>query len=181
MNRWNIPEWLEREVIERDRRCVYCGVRFAAQSTSRRDRPSWEHIINDARIVTPGNIARCCIGCNASKGTKSLVGWLDSKYCMTRGITRESVASIVRAALEARSGLHVVRLPCGATGARGGRRCRSSHLPFGPRGSKGEVRPMPLKVAKLPFEMIVIDPRSRRESRLKDSARGVEGSSRSLN
>jgi hypothetical protein len=47
-------------------------------------------------------------------------------------------------------------------------------------GQEGEVRPM-LKVAKLPFEMIVIDPRSRRESRLKDSARGVEGSSRSLN
>jgi hypothetical protein len=48
-------------------------------------------------------------------------------------------------------------------------------------GQEGEVRPMPLKVAKLPFEMIVIDPRSRRESRLKDSARGVEDSSRSLN
>ena len=26
MNRWNIPEWLEREVIERDRCCVYGGV-----------------------------------------------------------------------------------------------------------------------------------------------------------
>ena len=67
MNRWNIPEWLERDVIERDRSCVYCGVRFAAQSTSRRDRPSWEHIINDARLVTPGNIARFCIGCNARR------------------------------------------------------------------------------------------------------------------
>lgn len=28
-------------------------------------------------------------------------------------------------------------------------------------GQEGEVRPMPLKVAKPPFEMIVIDPRSR--------------------
>ena len=92
--------WLEREVTERDCACVYCGVAFAAQSVDRRDRPSWEHIVNDARIVTLGNIARCCIGCNASKGTKSLADWLQSTYCRTRGITRESVAAVVRAALE---------------------------------------------------------------------------------
>jgi hypothetical protein len=96
MNRWNIPDWLERELIERDRCCVYCGVEFRA---SRRDRPSWEHIINDARIVTLENIARCCVACNASKGTKNLVEWLESKYCRTRGITRESVAAVVQSAL----------------------------------------------------------------------------------
>ena len=65
MNRWNIPDWLEREVIERDRCCVYCGVEFTAQSENRRDRASWEHIINDARIITRENIARACVGCNA--------------------------------------------------------------------------------------------------------------------
>ena len=95
MNRWNIPAWLEQEVLERDRRCIYCGTDFTAQTARRRDRPSWEHIINDARIITRENIARCCVGCNASKGTKSLVEWLDSKYCRTREITRESVASVV--------------------------------------------------------------------------------------
>ena len=100
MNRWNIPDWLEREVTERDRSCVYCGVEFTAQSVSRRDSPSWDHIINDARIITQENIARCCVGCNASKGTKNLVEWLESKYCRTRGITRESVASVVRSTLE---------------------------------------------------------------------------------
>lgn len=99
MNRWNIPDWLEREIIERDRRCVYCGVEFTAQSASRRDQPSWEHIINDARIITRENIVKCCVGCNASKGTKNLVEWLDSTYCRTHGITRESVASVVRSAL----------------------------------------------------------------------------------
>jgi hypothetical protein len=26
MNRWKIPQWLELEVKERDRKCVYCGV-----------------------------------------------------------------------------------------------------------------------------------------------------------
>jgi 5-methylcytosine-specific restriction endonuclease McrA len=99
MNRWNIPDWLEREVIERDRHCVYCGADFTVKSTRRRDRPSWEHIVNDARIVTRANIVRCCVGCNASKGTKSLAEWLRSPYCATRGITLESVASVVRSAL----------------------------------------------------------------------------------
>jgi len=100
LNRWNIPESLEREIIESDRRCVYCGVPFAAQRESRRSRPSWEHIINDARLITRENIARCCIGCNASKGTKPLINWLESSYCRTRGITRMTVAEVVRSALE---------------------------------------------------------------------------------
>jgi 5-methylcytosine-specific restriction endonuclease McrA len=99
MNRWNIPDWLEQEVIERDHYCVYCGVKFSEKSENRRDMPSWEHIINDARIITRENIALCCIGCNASKGAKNLTTWLDSGYCITRGITRESVADIVRSFL----------------------------------------------------------------------------------
>ena len=99
VNRWNLPEWLEREIIERDRSCVYCGVEFVAQSASRRDRPSWEHIVNDARIITRENIARCCIACNASKGTKDLVQWLGSQYCKARGINHQSVAPVVQAAL----------------------------------------------------------------------------------
>jgi hypothetical protein len=102
MNRWNIPDWLEREVMERDRRCVYCGIQFEEQTANRRDRPSWEHIVNDATIVTRANIVRCCIGCNASKGTKSLVEWLQSKskYCARRGITRDSMAAVVRSILD---------------------------------------------------------------------------------
>jgi len=99
MNRWNIPAWLEREVVERDLSCVYCGTSFAQASGARRDCPSWEHIVNDARIVTRENIALCCIGCNASKGTKALAVWLQSRYCIARGITGCSVAPVVQAAL----------------------------------------------------------------------------------
>ena len=99
MNRWNIPEWLEHEVVARDQCCVYCGVDFNVQASKRGHRQSWEHIINDARIVTRENIALCCIGCNASKGARQLAAWLTSKYCLSRGITAESVASVVRAAL----------------------------------------------------------------------------------
>jgi hypothetical protein len=99
MNRWNIPDRLEQEVRVRDDRCIYCGVEFAVAATLRRSRPSWEHIVNDAGIVTRENIALCCIGCNASKGAKPLSAWLESKYCKSRGITMESIAAVARAVL----------------------------------------------------------------------------------
>jgi hypothetical protein len=61
MNRWNIPVWLERKVIERDRQCVYCGVEFDGQNANRCYRPSWEHIIREnLQILCPlydGSIA----------------------------------------------------------------------------------------------------------------------------
>jgi len=101
MNRWNIPAWLEREVVDRDRSCVYCGTSFAQISATRRARPSWEHIVNDARIITKENIVLCCIGCNASKGTKAIAVWHQSHYCGARGITERSVAPVVQAALAA--------------------------------------------------------------------------------
>jgi hypothetical protein len=141
MNRWDIPDSLEREIIERDRQCVYCGVEFDGQSANRRDRPSWEHIINDARIITRENIARCCIGCNASKGTKALAQWLHSRYCARRGITSDSVALVVQAALNAKP--HVqpahrltdsAKLPSvqnqqsdGGTGSRRGKLCNTQN------------------------------------------------------
>jgi hypothetical protein len=99
MNRWSIPDWLEREVTERDRRCVYCGVAFGSSSTGREARATWEHIVNDARIVTLENVARCCASCNASKGVKDLADWLTSTYCQRRGITLETVSDVVRRAL----------------------------------------------------------------------------------
>ena len=96
-NKWNIPAWLEAEVRERDKDCVYCRTPFADAQT--RSAPSWEHIVNDASIITRENIALCCRGCNASKGQKSLAVWLETTYCKVRGITHETVAPIVRDAL----------------------------------------------------------------------------------
>ncbi len=99
MNRWNIPRCLEREVLARDRRCVYCGIAFDGCPARRGDGPSWEHIVNDLSIVTRENIVRCCISCNSSKGNRTLVDWLSSDYCATRSISADSVAPVVRAAL----------------------------------------------------------------------------------
>lgn len=95
-NNWNIPNWLEKEVRERDTSCVYCGCKFVSPKESARFSASWEHIINDARVITRENIALCCRGCNASKGQKSVYEWLTTKYCKERGITAESVAPIIK-------------------------------------------------------------------------------------
>jgi len=104
MNNWGIPDWLEKEVRERDKNCVYCGIRMLEKMPARGPRSAvatWEHIINDASIVTRENIARCCVSCNSSKGTKKLSEWLQSSYCKKHGINRETVAQVVKNALRA--------------------------------------------------------------------------------
>jgi hypothetical protein len=103
MNRWGIPNWLEEEVKERDKTCVYCGIAMIQQmppSGPRKAVATWEHIINDASIITYENIARCCVACNSSKGTKKLLNWMQSSYCKKRGINKDSVAEVVKMALK---------------------------------------------------------------------------------
>jgi|SRR5262245_24172130 len=70
MNRWSIPAWLEKEVRERDKACVYCGIDMLETPPLQGPRKAvatWEHIINDARLICRENIARCCAACNSSK------------------------------------------------------------------------------------------------------------------
>ena len=89
MNRWGIPAGIKEEVRERDRGCVYCGTQMIERVTpngSRKSLATWEHIVNDASLITRGNIARCCVACNASKGTKKLADWLKSSYGKKHGV-----------------------------------------------------------------------------------------------
>lgn len=99
-NNWNIPKWLEDEVRARDKVCVYCSVEFTSVKVSKNTTASWEHIINDAKIITRENIALCCCGCNASKGQKQLSVWLQSQYCQERNINKDTVAPIIKQAIE---------------------------------------------------------------------------------
>jgi hypothetical protein len=99
MNQWGIPGFLENEVTERDAHCVYCGIRFDPLTKDHKSKPSWEHIVNDVRIITRQNIARCCIACNASKGAKLLEVWLSLIYCKMKRITKDNVARVVKEAL----------------------------------------------------------------------------------
>lgn len=95
-NRWGIPKNVEELVKERDTNCVYCGISFTNSVVTHKTRPTWEHIINDIRINGVDNIAICCGSCNASKGTKLLSDWLNGKYCATKGITKDNVATVVK-------------------------------------------------------------------------------------
>ncbi len=100
MNNWNIPDWLEKEVLARNKVCVYCGVKFGASKESKKTHATWEHIINDASIINRDNIARCCVSCNSSKGTKKLLDWINSSYCKKKGINSNNVADVIKKALE---------------------------------------------------------------------------------
>jgi hypothetical protein len=95
-NRWGIPKEVEDHVKHRDRNCVYCGISFDIIGNSHKAKASWEHIINDIMINGIDNIALCCRSCNASKGAKTLTLWLTSNYCLTKGITKDSVADVVK-------------------------------------------------------------------------------------
>ena len=99
-NNWNIPSSLEQEIRQRDKVCVYCDVEFTSTKVSKKTAASWEHIINDAKIITRENIALCCCGCNASKGQKQLSIWLQSKYCKDKNITLENVAQVIKNAIK---------------------------------------------------------------------------------
>lgn len=99
-NRWSIPIEVEVFVKQRDTQCVYCGQEFTKTPESRKQKPSWEHIVNDININGIDNIALCCMSCNASKGAKLLENWLHSDYCRKNEITKDNVASVVKSALK---------------------------------------------------------------------------------
>ncbi|WP_223549970.1 MULTISPECIES: HNH endonuclease [Aestuariivivens] len=98
-NRWGIPKQVEEFVKNRDIECVYCGQEFLDNPISRKNKPSWEHIVNDIRINGIDNIAVCCMSCNASKGAKNLETWLQSDYCKRNNITEKSVANVIKEAI----------------------------------------------------------------------------------
>ena len=99
-NRWGIPKEVEEIVLKRDNTCVYCGISFIDFDQNKKTKKTWEHIINDIKINSADNIALCCGSCNASKGNKKLVKWLNSKYCLTKKINSESVSIVVKRHLE---------------------------------------------------------------------------------
>ena len=93
MNSWNIPIELERQIRNRDKKCVYCGKDF-------KDDETIEHIDNNIQNISVENLAICCRGCNASKGQKNISEWLESDYCKSKSITLDSVADVIKNALK---------------------------------------------------------------------------------
>lgn len=98
MNSRHIPPELEDKIRKRDTQCVYCSIQF--DSTNKKSQATREHIINDAKIITYENTTLCCWSCNASKWAKLLNEWLRSKYCIAKNIRYETVAEVVRHAID---------------------------------------------------------------------------------
>src|SRR3989344_2512133 len=97
-NNWGIPEWLEAEVRNRDKLCVYCRIPLKAHVQAKGtpgDKATFEHIDNDG-LPTKDNIAMCCAACNSSKGVKKLQNWPGSDYCKIRNINHKTVADIIQ-------------------------------------------------------------------------------------
>ncbi len=92
-NNWNIPDQLQEDVRKRDKSCVYCGVKF---KDNYRESRSWEHINNKAKDIERWNIVLCCRSCNSSKGTKRLLDWFKSSYCLEKNINKKTVANIIK-------------------------------------------------------------------------------------
>lgn len=96
---------MERDVLQRDKKCVYCRAAFKKylRATGRRiNIATWEHIDNDVKNKTVANVARCCGACNSSKGTKELAAWLASEYCKENDISARTVAPVVKNYLKSR-------------------------------------------------------------------------------
>jgi hypothetical protein len=49
MNKWGIPEQIEKTVLLRDKQCVYCQVLFSKKA--RKTTASWEHVINENTVA----------------------------------------------------------------------------------------------------------------------------------
>ncbi len=43
MNNWGIPDWFEKEVKERDKTCVYCGIQMDEQMCPHGPENMWLH------------------------------------------------------------------------------------------------------------------------------------------
>jgi 5-methylcytosine-specific restriction endonuclease McrA len=98
-NNWNIPEWLEKKVRSRDKLCVYCRIKLKEYLLTKgtpSDKATFEHIDNDGPNDKEWNIAMCCASCNASKGTKKLMDWLETPHCKENNINEKTVANIIK-------------------------------------------------------------------------------------
>ncbi len=101
-NSWNIPDWLGKKVKIRDKFCVYCHVKLKGYHRTKGtlgDKATFEHIDNDGP-PSEENIVMCCASCNASKGTKKILDWLESPYCKKKNITKETIAGIIKKFVE---------------------------------------------------------------------------------
>lgn len=96
-NTYGISRQDEREIRARDKTCVYCHISLKRYSHAKRlSGATIEHFNNDGPFDKKFNVAVCCRGCNASKGTKTLSAWFKTPYCREKKINEETVSKPVK-------------------------------------------------------------------------------------
>ena len=96
-NKYGIPEVALKKIRERDITCVYCHKTMTNLNTGGR-RSDWatiEHLNYLPPWNNPVTVAICCGSCNSSRGTKKLLDWFKSAYCLEKDINKETVAKPV--------------------------------------------------------------------------------------
>jgi hypothetical protein len=94
---YGIPKQVEREIRERDKRCVYCRTLLGQSPHARgASGATIEHFNNDGPLTKKYNVAICCRRCNSSKGTKGLSVWFKTAYCDANKINAKTVSEPVK-------------------------------------------------------------------------------------
>jgi len=105
-NRFGITRVDEEELRARDKTCVYCrkAMQAYAETHDWHDRAALatiEHLNFDGPFYVSDGLRKedvviCCCPCNSSRGTRRLLDWFKSDYCVSPNINDDTVAEPVR-------------------------------------------------------------------------------------
>ena len=103
-NKYGIPQDVECRLRQTFKDCAYCrqpmkeharvqgcpGDKATIEHLNRHGPFYWSEDLREEDLVL------ACGRCNSSRGTKRLVDWLKSRYCVQKGITASAVADEVK-------------------------------------------------------------------------------------
>jgi hypothetical protein len=96
-NAYGISKQDEREIRERDKRCVYCRILMKQPPDAMgASGATIEHFNNDGPLTKKYNVAICCRRCNSSEGNKTLSEWFKTEYCDKNKINEKTVSKSVK-------------------------------------------------------------------------------------
>ena len=90
---------------KRDRRCVYCRILMRELATAdglRKTVATWEHIINDAKIVTRDNVAKSPLNIKNIRNTNKSLGNFSHNYQVVQTSGRDINQSLIENNLTAK-------------------------------------------------------------------------------
>jgi hypothetical protein len=95
------------ELAARDVDCVYCRkpMIYPYSVNDRKNSSTIEHLNFDGPFhrsegLQTEDIVMCCGSCNSSRGAKTLSDWFESRYCIEKNISADTVAEPVRSYLQ---------------------------------------------------------------------------------